>query len=107
MRRGAYPHPLSGYPSLPCLPAAARHAVPGRPSRDAAAGTTDLYYWGGGPPTTGRDTRNQGALLLGGLPMLTGSGTPTGAGPPVPPVGGLPGGPAPGLSWSGTGAAHP
>ena len=93
-----YPHPF-GYPSHAYRP---EHDSPPGPAthpaheRDASAGLLAPGHLGA-PQITGRDTRDQGAPPLGGLPLS--EGTRHGAGPSAPPhrQSSFPGLAAPGL----------
>jgi chromosomal replication initiator protein len=92
---GPYPHPF-GYPS---------HAYPSghdgppgpatHPERDASAGLLAPGHFGA-PPIAGRDTRDQGAPPLGGLPLSEGT-RPGESGVPPHRQSSFPGLPAPGL----------
>ena len=90
---GGYPHPF-GYPSRAYPPQPGHGSPPGH-ERDAAAGPLAPDHLGG-PPITGRDTRDQGAPPLGGLPLSEGTRHGDLGGPPHR-QSGLPGLPAPGL----------
>ena len=91
---GGYPHPF-GYPSRAYRgrsPGTARPRARARRSRR----TTRTGPPGRGPPITGRDTRDQGAPPLGGLPLSEGTRHGDPGGPPHR-QSGFPGLPAPGL----------
>jgi len=100
---GGYPHPF-GYPSHAYPPPSGHDSPPGPAThpahkRDATAGLLAPGHLGappvtGGPAITGRDTRDQGAPPLDGLPLS--EGTRHGGEPPHRQPG-FPGLPAPGL----------
>src|SRR5690349_16933532 len=100
---GAYPHPFGypspGYPPQPGHGSSPGHSSHPRQERDAADGLIapghlNVPPMTGGPAITGRDTRDQGAPPLGGLPLS--EGTRHGAEPPHR-QSSFPGLPAPGL----------
>ena len=100
---GGYPHPF-GYPSHAYPPPSGHDSQAGPAThpaheRDASAGLLAPGRLGapGGPAITGRDTQDQGAPPLGGLPLP--EGTRHGGEPSVPPhrQPSFPGLPAPGL----------